>query len=170
MPSWRGEIEITEAIQLMLDKGYDVGYRFVVGWWKDTGTTEDILESNRLILDELEREVKGRIEDEASVQGRVSIGEKTVVKQGALIRGPAIIGEQAIIEKEVYIGPYTSIGNNVIVKRGEIENSIIMDNCHINIDEKITDSLIGPNSTIVTNQMGPRGRRFIVGEGSKITM
>ena len=169
-PSWRGELEITEAIQLMLDKGYDVGYRFVVGWWKDTGTTEDILESNRLMLDELEREIKGTIEDDASVQGRVSIGEKAVVKQGALIRGPAVIGEGTVIEKQVYIGQYTSIGNNVIIKKGEIENSIIMDNCFIDINEKITDSLIGPDSTIVTNQIGPRGRRFIVGEGSKITM
>ena len=154
----------------MLDKGYDVGYRFVAGWWKDTGTTEDILESNRLILDELEREVRGTIEDDASVQGRVSIGEETVVKRGALIRGPAIIGKGAVIEKQVYIGPYTSIGNNVVIKKGEIENSIIMDNCHIDINEKITDSLIGPYSTIVTDHIGPRGHRLIVGEGSRITM
>jgi len=169
-PSWRGELEITEAIQLMLDRGCDIGYRFVAGWWKDTGTTEDLLESNRLILDDLEREVKGTIEDDASVQGRVSIGEETVVKKGALIRGPAIIGKGALIEKQVYIGPYTSIGNNVTVKKGEIENSIIMDNCHIDINDKITDSLIGPHSTIVANQIGPRGHRFIIGESSRITM
>jgi len=169
-PSWRGELEITEAIQLMLDQGYDVSYRFVAGWWKDTGTTEDILESNRLILDELEREIKGTIEDDASVQGRVSIGEQTVVKRGALIRGPTIIGKGTVIEKQVYIGPYTSIGNNVTIKKGEIESSIIMDNCHIDINDKITESLIGPNSTIVTNQVGPKGHRFIVGEGSRITM
>lgn len=169
-PSWRAELEITEALQLMLDSGHDIGYRFVAGWWKDTGTTEDILESNRLILDELEREVKGTVEDDASVQGRVSVGELTVVKRGALIRGPVIIGNEALIENQVYIGPYTSIGNNVKIKKGEIENSIIMDNCHIDINEKITDSLIGPDSTIVTNHTGPRGHRLIVGEGSRITM
>ena len=169
-PSGRGELEITEAIQLMLNKGYNVGHRFVAGWWKDTGTSEDILESNRLILDELERAVNGTIEDDASVQGRVSIGEGTVVKRGALIRGPTIIGRGALIEEQVYIGPYTSIGDNVVIKRGEIENSIIMDNCHIDINDRITDSLIGPQSTIVTNHVGPKGHRFIVGESSKITM
>jgi glucose-1-phosphate thymidylyltransferase len=169
-PSSRGELEITEAIQLLLDNGFNVGYRFVKGWWKDTGTTEDILESNRLILDELEREVKGTVEDHAAVQGRVSIGEETVVKRGALIRGPVIVGKGTLIEKQVYIGPYTSLGNKVIIKKGEIENSIIMDNCYIDINEKITDSLIGPHSTVVTNQIGPRGHRLIIGEGSRITL
>jgi glucose-1-phosphate thymidylyltransferase len=169
-PSWRGELEITEALQLLLDRGYDVGYRFVVGWWKDTGTTEDVLESNRLILDELQGEIRGTVEDDASVQGRVFIDEKAVVRRGALIRGPAIIGKRSVIENGVYIGPYTSIGDDVTIKKGEIENSIIMDNCHIDINEKITDSLIGPHSTIFANHNGPKGHRLIVGEGSRITM
>lgn len=169
-PSGRGELEITEALQLLLDKGYDVGYRFVVGWWKDTGTTEDILESNRLILDELQGEIWGTVEDDGSVQGRVAIGEKTVVRRGALIRGPVTIGKRSVIENGVYIGPYTSIGDDVTIKRGEIENSIIMGNCHIDINDKITDSLIGPHSSIFANQNGPKGHRLIVGEGSRITM
>ena len=145
-PSWRGELEITEAIQSLLEKGCDVGYRFVEGWWKDTGTPEDILESNRLILDNLEHNVKGDVEDETSIQGRVTIGHKSIVKRGALVRGPVIIGDNTVIERQVYIGPYTSIGNNVLIKRGEIENSIIMDNCYIDIEEKITDSLIGSHN------------------------
>ena len=170
-PSWRGELEITEAIQLLLDNKYSVGYRFVEGWWKDTGTLEDILESNRLVLDELEREIRGKVEDEASIQGRIHIGKNSVVKRGAIIRGPATIGENTSVEAKVYVGPYTSIGNNVVIEKGEIENSIIMDNCHINIDEKITDSLIGPYSTITTNQRDkPRGYRLVIGERSKITM
>ena len=130
-PSWRGELEITEAIQLLLDSGYSVGYKFVEGWWKDMGTPEDILESNRLVLDGLEHEVRGKVEDEASLQGRVHVGENSLVKRGAIIRGPTTIGENTTLEAHVYIGPYTSIGNNVVVKKGEIENSIIMDNCHI---------------------------------------
>jgi len=170
-PSWRNELEITEAIQLLLENGYRVGYRFVEGWWKDTGTPEDILESNRLILDELEHEVKGKVEDEASVQGRVRIGEKSVVKRGAIIRGPVAIGENTVVEANVYIGPYTSIGNNVAIKRGEIENSILMDNCLVDIDEKITDSLIGPYSVIAMNKRGkPKGYRCVIGERSKITI
>ena len=147
-----------------------MGYRFVEGWWKDTGTPEDILESNRLILDEIEHNVKGVVEDGASIQGRVSIEEGTSIKRGAVIRGPAVIGKNTVIEGRVYIGPYTSVGNNVLIKRGEIENSIIMDNCHIDIEEKITDSLIGPSSTITMNQVGPRGYRFIIGENSRISV
>jgi glucose-1-phosphate thymidylyltransferase len=169
-PSWRGELEITEALQLLLDNGFNVGYRFVEGWWKDTGTPEDILESNRLILDEIEHNVKGVVEDGASIQGRVSIEEGTSIKCGAVIRGPAVVGRNTVIEGRVYIGPYTSVGNNVSIKRGEIENSIVMDNCCIDIEEKITDSLIGPNSIISMNQIGPRGYRLIIGESSRISV
>jgi glucose-1-phosphate thymidylyltransferase len=170
-PSWRGELEITEAIQLLMDNGYDVGYRIIEGWWKDTGTPEDILESNRLILYELEQEINGTVEDEASIQGKVCIGENTVVKHGAVVRGPVTIGENTLVASDVNIGPYASIGNNVTIKKGEIENSIIMDHCTINIDEKITDSLIGPYSTIATNKQNkPKGYRFIIGERSKITL
>jgi glucose-1-phosphate thymidylyltransferase len=170
-PSWRGELEITEAIQLLLDNGNSVGYHFVEGWWKDTGTPENILESNRLILDELKNEILGVVENEASIQGRVYIGEGSVVKHGAIIRGPASIGENSVVEANVYIGPYTSIGNNAIIKKGEIENSIIMDNCVVEINEKITDSLIGPYSVITTSQIGkPKGYRLVIGERSKITI
>lgn len=170
-PSWRGELEITEAIQLLLDNGNSVGYRYVEGWWKDTGTPENILESNRLILDELENEILGVVENEASIQGRVHIGRGSVVKRGAILRGPVSIGENSVVEANVYIGPYTSIGDNVIIKKGEIENSIIMDNCVIEIDEKITDSLLGPYSVITTNHTGkPQGYRFVIGERSKITI
>lgn len=164
-PSWRGELEITEAIQLLLNNGYNVGHEFVEGWWKDTGTPEDILEANRLVLDELKRQIKGDVQDEESVQGRVLIERNSTIKQGAVIRGPVIIGESTMIESDVYVGPFTSIGNNVSIRRGEIENSIIMDHCVIDIDEKITDSLIGPYSKIMSNENNrPRGRRFIVGE------
>jgi len=167
-PSWRGELEITEAIQLLLDAGCKVGHRIVEGWWKDTGTIEDIIEANILILDELDSKTEGTVEDKTSIQGRVSIGKNAHVKKGALIRGPVLIGENTTIEGEVYIGPYTSIGSNAKIKRGEIENSIIMDNCTIEINTKIIDSIIGANSEIVANQRGPKGHRLIVGENSRI--
>ena len=169
-PSWRGELEITEAIQLLLEEGYNVSYRIVEGWWKDTGTIEDILEANILILDEMEPKIETIIEDRACIQGRVSIGKNAHVKKGALIRGPTVIGENATIENEVYIGPYTSIGNNTHIKRGEIENSIILENCVIEINTKIIDSIIGANSEIITNQKGPKGHKLIVGENSKIVL
>jgi glucose-1-phosphate thymidylyltransferase len=169
-PSWRGELEITEAIQLLLEKGHDVGYQIVKGWWKDTGAPEDILEANRLILDETKPEIKSKIQNLASIQGRVSIGENTKIKSGAIVRGPTIIGNNSTVEKDVYVGPYTSIGNSTTIKRGEIENSIIMDNCRIDIDDRITDSLIGPNSSITSSKNKPRARRFLIGEQSQITL
>lgn len=169
-PSWRGELEITEAIQHLLENKLDVGYRFVESWWKDTGTPEDILESNRLILDELQPDIRGDVQDERSIQGRVAIGEKSRIGKGALVRGPAVIGYGTIIDPQVYIGPYTSIGNNVRIARGEIENSIIMDNCYIEVNEKITESLIGPNSNITDNKSGPKGTKLIIGESSEVTL
>ncbi len=170
-PSWRGELEITEAIQGLMDSGHKVSYQIVKGWWKDTGAPQDILEANRLVLDELKPEIKGTIEDKTSIQGRVSIGENTTIKKGALIRGPTIIGKTTTIEPNVYIGPYTSIGNNVSVKLGEIENSIIMDNCLIDANERITDSLIAPHSKIISKDKNkPSGRRFILGERSHLEL
>jgi len=167
-PSWRNELEITDAIQLLLDKGYKVGYDFVAGWWKDTGTPDDILDANRLVLDELNPEIKGFIENNASIQGRVSIEANAIVKHGSIIRGPSIIGENSVIESGVYIGPYTSIGKHTIVKHGEIENSIIMDYCLIDVNDRIVDSLIAPYSTIVSNKGKPMGKRFILGERSHV--
>lgn len=170
-PSWRGELEITEAIQLLLDHGYTVDYKFVDGWWKDTGNPEDILESNRLLLDDLKHEIRGIVEPEATLQGRAFVGENSIVKHNSILRGPVSIGKNTTIESGVYVGPYTSIGNNVIIKKGEIENSIIMDNCLIDVNERITDSLIGPYSTITTDQVGkPKGYRFTIGDWSKITL
>jgi len=170
-PSWRGEYEITDAIQMLIDKGYSVGYDFVTGWWKDTGTPEDILEANRLVLDEMEPDVKGVVEDDACIQGRVFVDEGSVIKKGALVRGPCVIGKNTVIESGVYVGPYTSIGNNVVIKRGEIEGCVIMDNCVIDVDERIVDSLIGPHSYISTNtHTKPRGRRFVLGERSRLEL
>lgn len=112
-PSWRGELEITEALQTLISSGYKVGYDVVSGWWKDTGTPEDILDANRLVLDELEPSIKGSVEDGSSIQGRVFVDEGSTVKKGALIRGPCVIGKNSTIEPAVYIGPYTSIGDHV---------------------------------------------------------
>jgi glucose-1-phosphate thymidylyltransferase len=169
-PSWRGELEITEALQLLLEEGYNVGYRIVEGWWKDTGTIEDILEANILVLDEMEPKKESSVAESGCFQGRVSIGKNAQVKKGALIRGPTVIGDNAVIENEVYIGPYTSIGSNTRIKKGEIENSIIMENCIIDINTKIVDSIIGTNSEITTNQKGPKGHKLLVGENSKIVI
>jgi len=170
-PSWRGELEITEAIHLLVEDGHDVGHHVVSGWWKDTGSPEDILEANRLVLDDLTPETRGAVESQSSIQGRVSTGQGSLVKEGALIMGPSIIGQNSSVGADVYVGPYTSIGNNVVIKRGEIVNSIVMDGCLLDAKERITDSIIGPNTRIVSNTGSkPSGRKFILGESSQVAL
>ena len=164
-PSWRNELEITEAIQMLLQEGGKISYHIVEGWWKDTGTPEDILESNRLILDELKSKIDGHVEEDASVQGRVVVGKGSKVSAKARVRGPSIIGENSVIEPGVYIGPYTSIGNRVTVRRGEIEDSIIMDHCTIDAPLRITNSIIGQYATIRdSGNHAPKGISLTIGE------
>jgi len=168
-PSWRGELEITDALQSLLTRKNNFGYDFVKGWWKDTGAPEDILDANRLVLDEMETSCNGKIEDDSTTQGRICIEKESIIRKGSLVRGPCIIGKGSTIESGVYIGPYTSIGNNVKVKKGEIENSIIMDHCEIDVEERIVDSIIGPHSKVVSSNNGrPKGRRLILGERSEL--
>jgi glucose-1-phosphate thymidylyltransferase len=170
-PSWRDELEITEAIQSLLQEGREVVYAMISGWWKDTGMPEDILEANRLILDDLQTNILGNVEVHDSIQGRVSLGRGSTVKKGATIRGPAIIGQDTTIGPSVYIGPYTSIGSKCIIEKGEIENSIIMDSCTIAVEDRVVDSLIGPHSTLSSNfGAKPKGKKFVLGEGSSVTL
>jgi len=170
-PSWRSELEITEAIQALLQGGKEVAYEIISGWWKDTGRPEDILEANRLILDDLQPNIIGNVELRDSIQGRVSLGRGSTVRKGATIRGPAIIGQDTIIGPAVYIGPYTSIGDKCTVEKGEIENSIVMDSSTIAVEDRIVDSLIGPHSKLYSNLDGkPKGKKFVLGEGSSVTL
>lgn len=168
--SWRNQLEITEAIQWLLENGYKVSSTIVKGWWKDTGKPEDILEANRLVLDEIEPTNQGVIEVEASVQGRVSIGRSTVVKKGSIVKGPSIIGENCEIGPNTYIGPYTSIGDDCKIINGEVESSIIMNSSFINCRKKIVDSLVGANVKILESAQVPRGCRFVIGDSSEVSI
>lgn len=167
-PSRRGELEITDAIQMLLDEKYNVGYDMVDGWWKDTGKPEDLLEANELILSDLKPSNEGTVEDDANIVGNVAIGKNTVVKKNTTIRGPAMIGKDCKIGPDTYIGPYTTVGNNVTIVGGEVENSIIMDGTTIDCDKRIVDSLIGRDAKITSNSLKPRGSRFIIGDSTYI--
>jgi glucose-1-phosphate thymidylyltransferase len=170
-PSWREELEITEALQAMLSSGRNVGYEVVEGWWKDTGTPEDILDANRLVLDELEPNLRGEVEEDSSIQGRVYVDEEAVIRKGSLVRGPCIVGKRSEVGFGVYVGPYTSIGDDVSIRRGEVENSIIMDHCLIDIEDRIVDSIIGPYSQITSSRKNrPKGRKLILGERSQLSL
>lgn len=168
-PSWRNELEITEAIDNLVQEKRSVGTHIVRGWWKDTGKPEDILEANHLVLDELQREILGSVEDGANAKGKIKIGKGTVVKSGATIRGPAIIGENCTIGEGTYIGPYSAIGDSCVIEGAEIDSSIVLPGCTITCHEKIVESLIGSN-TVINSAKGdrPAGRRLIIGENSTL--
>ncbi|RLE99700.1 MAG: glucose-1-phosphate thymidylyltransferase, partial [Thermoprotei archaeon] len=170
-PSWRGELEITDAIQKLIDWGLKVDYAVVKGGWKDTGTPEDILEANRLLLDYKYREtvIKGKVEEDARVEGRVYVDEGAVISSGSIVRGPTYIGKNTIIGPNTYIGPYTSIGDNCKLINVEVENSVVMDNVIIeNVDGMMTDSLIGSGAKIKHRGKMPKGVQLIIGEHTVI--
>lgn len=168
-PSARGELEITHAIQMMIEsENYKVISRITEGWWDDTGTTDSVLRANRLILTDIKSSNKGIVAENVKIMGNVSIGEGTIIKQGSVILGPVIIGKNCVIGPSSYIGPYTSIGDNTRIIGGEIESSIVIGSATIKFEQKIVDSLIGKDAIILSENALPRGYRFIIGENAVI--
>jgi glucose-1-phosphate thymidylyltransferase len=166
-PSWRNELEITDAIQFLLDSGKKIGVHKIKGWWKDTGKPEDLLEANQLVLDEIESKLDVPIHPTCNLMGKIVIREKTVIKPNTRLKGPIAIGYNCIIGPNVYIGPYTSIGDNSIIVSGEIEGSIIMDSVYIDGNKRIVDSIIGRHSKIEpSSRTLPSGSKLIVGENA----
>jgi glucose-1-phosphate thymidylyltransferase len=167
-PSWRNELEITDAIQWLISSGLRVDPHTVSGWWKDTGQVQDMLDANRLILDELEERVEGSL-TESRVEGRVVI-EPGVVLERATVRGPAIIGAGSVI-RDAYIGPYSAIGEDVIIERAEIEYSIVLSGSSVrDLDGRVEASLIGRNVAIARSPTLPKAYRFVVGDNAEIAI
>ncbi len=168
-PSARGELEISDAHQYLLDKGYKITYSEITGWWKDTGKPEDLLEANRLILENLEQESLGEADEQSHLAGKVILEEGARVINSH-IRGPAIIGKNTVIENS-YIGPYTSIYHHSVVKNSEIEFSIVMDECRIeDVGIRIESSILGSQVEIVRAKGMPRTQRFMLGNRSIVEL
>ncbi len=166
-PSKRGELEISDAHTYLIEKGYKVGYSEITGWWKDTGKPSDLLEANRLILDNIEPDFKGEADKASSVLGKVFLDEGAKVIN-SVIRGPAIIGKNAVIENS-YIGPFTSIGNNTIIRNAEVEYSIVLRDSKItNVKLRIEGSILGNDVEIVDAVGKPHVHRFMIGDQSRI--
>jgi glucose-1-phosphate thymidylyltransferase len=166
-PSVRNELEITDAIQDLIDRGLVVTPHIVDGWWKDTGKLEDMLEANRLVLDRLERRVEGDVDEDSRVEGKVVIESGAIVRHST-IRGPAIIGHGARIE-HAYIGPFTSIMNDVEVHETEIEHSIVLEGASLrDLANRVVDSLIGKNVRIYRVPVKPSAYRFMLGDNSEV--
>jgi glucose-1-phosphate thymidylyltransferase len=166
-PSPRNELEITDAIQDLIDRGLDVRPHIVDGWWKDTGKLEDMLEANRLILETMERRIDGTTDAESRIEGKVVI-ECGAVIEHSVIRGPVIIGTRAKVI-HAYVGPYTSVMNDVEIRESEIEHSIVLEGSSIsNLANRVEDSLIGKNVRIYRVPVKPAAYRFMLGDNSEV--
>ena len=165
-PSWRDELEITDAIQTLVDRGLRVDPHIVHGWWKDTGQVQDMLEANRLILDDVAERMDGELID-SRIEGRVVI-EEDVRLERATVRGPAIIGRGSRLT-DAYIGPYTAIGENVTIEKAELEHSIVLSGSTIrDLEYRIEASLIGKNVRIGRGPALPKAYRFVVGDNADV--
>ncbi len=166
-PSARNELEITDAIQEMIDMGFTVDPHVVDGWWKDTGKLEDMLEANRMILDRIEARNEGAVDSESELVHKVIIEPGARITRST-IRGPAIIGKNTEIT-DSYIGPFTAIQHNCVIRRAEIEHSIILENARIQeVDMRIEDSLIGRHVEVTKSMLKPRAYRFVLGDRSVV--
>jgi len=165
-PSGRGELEITDAIQWLIDGGKRVERRTVTGWWKDTGQLDDVLEANRLVLEDIERRVEGELVD-SKVDGR-GVVEHGARLERSVVRGPAIVGAGARIT-DAYVGPYTSIDAGVVVERAEVEHSILLAGASVrDLGSRMEASLLGRNVTLSRGDGLPKTLRMIIGDNSEI--
>lgn len=165
-PSKRNELEITDAIQYLIDKKYTVTPHIVNGWWKDTGKLEDLLEANRLVLETLEVRINGKIDSASKIEGKVQIEKGAQIIQST-IRGPAIIGQNCKI-KNAYIGPYTSVYHDAVMENCEIEHSIVLENSVIQNIKRIESSLIGQNAVVTQAPSKPSAYRIMIGDSSRV--
>ena len=167
-PSGSGELDTTDALQHLVDDCLRVGPHIDHGWWKDTGQVQDMLEANRLILDDIAERHEGELVD-SRVEGRVDI-EPGVRLERATVRGPAIIGAGSVV-RDAYIGPYTAIGEDVEIERCEIEHSIVLSGSSIrDLEGRIEASLVGKNVRIARSPALPRAYRFVVGDNAEIAI
>jgi glucose-1-phosphate thymidylyltransferase len=167
-PSGRGELEITDAIQWLLDHGHRVRHTVLQGWWLDTGKKDPLLESNRLILETLEPRLDGEIDASSTVEGRVVVAKGARISTSR-VRGPAIIGEGTVVSNS-YIGPFTSIAAGCEIRDSELEHSVVLAQSRIVGVGPITDSLIGREVDVTRSEQRPRALRLMLGDHSTVDL
>lgn len=164
-PSARGELEITDAIQRLIEKGRKVHSHILDKWWLDTGKKDDLLASNTIVLDELAKyDIQGEVDADSQISGRVTIGKGTRVT-GSTVRGPAVIGDGCTIENS-FIGPYSSIGNNSRIIRSAMEHCVLFEGCEVNHIDRLEDSLLGKDARVMKNQKKHHAYRLSIGDDS----
>jgi glucose-1-phosphate thymidylyltransferase len=167
-PSPRGELEITDAIQWLIDAGHRVRSEVLEGWWIDTGKLTPLLEANRLLLEGVERRLDGTVDEKSQVDGRVVV-EAGAEVHDSVLRGPIVIGAGTII-KNSFVGPFTAIGERCVVERSEVEHSVVLDDSRILAAGRIEDSLLGHHVEVTRSERRPRATRLMVGDHSQIDL
>lgn len=167
-PSWRNELEITDAIQWLIDHGHPVRSHLVSGYWKDTGRLEDMLECNRAVLETLQTDIRGTVDAASRIVGRVVVDEGAVIERST-VRGPAIIGRRTVL-RNAYVGPFTSISDGCLLEDTEIEHSIVLESSRIRDVARIEDSLIGKEVVVERSSAQPRAHRLMLGDHSQVAL
>ena len=172
-PSQRGELEITDAIRQLQQETGQVRVIRLDGWWKDTGRPEDLLEANERVLASRPRNqfhLRGQIDPHASVSGLIELGEGSTVGPGTAIRGPVAIGRDVHLEDGAFLGPYTSVGDHSVIRKAEVDRTILMEGVNIDARIRIVDSIIGRGATLNARTHPPSGESFIIGDACRIIL
>jgi glucose-1-phosphate thymidylyltransferase len=168
-PSWRGELEITDAIQRLVDKGYQVHSAFLDGWWLDTGKKDDLLEANRVVLDEwTRREVEGEVDAESKVVGRVRVEPEARVVRSE-VRGPVVIGRGALVE-DSFVGPFTSVGPGCTLRGCVLQHCVLLEGAVVEGVQRLEDSVLGKNAVVRVAAGNHRAVRLMVGDDAEVVL
>ena len=168
-PSWRNELEITDALQMMLEENNIINFEMITDYWKDTGTPEDIIHANGEVLKNMKSYNNGITEQGCEVSGNTMIGDNSTISVNSKILGPCIIGKNCTIEKNCTIGPNVSIGDNSKLTNCNIQNSIVMENCKIDSNMKIRNSILASNSAITLDDDNDE-KILLLGEGTVLSL
>ena len=168
-PSWRGELEITDAIQNLLDAGGEVLSDRIDSWWLDTGKKDDLLTANTVVLDEwVTRRIEGEVDAQSQVTGRVQLGRGSRVINST-VRGPIVVGENVLVENS-FIGPFTSIGSGCRIVSSVLEHCVLLENARIEQVDRLEDSLIGKNSVVLKDHKVHQAYRLMIGDDSEVQL
>ncbi len=165
-PSPRGELEITDAIQWLVDQGKRVRCELLTGWWIDTGKLTPLLEANRLLLEKVEPRIDGKVDDASTIDGRVVV-ESGAIVTNSILRGPLVIGTGAVVT-DSFIGPFSAVGDGCEIVNSEVEHSVIMERSKVIDIQRLEDSLIGKEAVVSRTQIRPRALRLMVGDHCQI--
>ena len=168
-PSWRGELEITDAIQKLLEMGKEIRSHLLRGWWLDIGNNDGLIEANRVVLDAfLKRDIKGEVDSQSRIVGRVQIGEGTKL-ENSRVQGPAFIAANCRIKNSL-IKPFTNIRAGTVVEDSSLEHSVILENCQILKIKHLANSVIGKNTILAGQGKGPEKIKLFIGDDCKVEL